>query len=152
MPFDPEIWLRPQNVFYEQALAEVRAGCKRSHWIWFIFPRLSGVGSRDPSPNHRKYDIKSLEQAREYLKDPTLRRRLVEISEALLQNEGDVKQIFDRFRGPHNRCDTEKVHSCMTLFMHACPSIDIFKKVIDKFYEGKPHRRTEELLLGDGSI
>ena len=130
-------FIKAQETDYERALSEIRSGHKRSHWIWYIFPQIDGLGF---SSTAQYYAIKDREEAEDYLKNDLLRERLVEISEALLQLEsndaGDVMGYPDDL----------KLRSSMTLFHEVAPEIDVFQKVLDKFFEGKPDQRTIELL------
>ncbi len=137
--FDAQKFLKAQNGSYgsyETALAEIRRGRKESHWIWYIFPQIAGLGRSESS---RYYAIRDLEEAREYLKNDTLRKRLIEISEALLAVDKSIRQIM---WSP----DDFKVRSCMTLFREADPEIPVFQQVLDKFFHGEPDRRTLEIL------
>ena len=130
-------FIKAQETDYESALSEIRSGHKRSHWIWYIFPQIDGLGF---SSTAQYYAIKDREEAEDYLKNDLLRERLVEISEALLQLEsndaGDVMGYPDDL----------KLRSSMTLFHEVAPEIDVFQKVLDKFFGGKPDQRTIELL------
>ena len=121
---------------YETALGEIRRGCKTSHWIWYVFPQLYGLGY---SSTANYYGIQNLQEAREYMQHPVLGSRLVEISQALYEQKGPINYILP---SP----DDLKVCSCMTLFREASPETDIFQKVLDKFYNGKPDRRTLGML------
>ena len=112
---------------YKDALQEVKNGCKRKHWIWYIFPQINGLGHSD---YQEYYGIKSLEEARAYLDNKILGARLREITEALLQLED--KSTLEIF----GSTDSMKVKSCMTLFDIVAPH-DIFEKVLDKYYNGK---------------
>ena len=136
---DTKLFLDAQNGSYggyADALAEIRAGRKRSHWIWYIFPQMKGLGR---SYTSERYGIASLEDARAYLAEPTLRARLLEITGALLALDGDIRVIFP---SP----DDKKVRSCMTLFRAAEPELTCFQQVLDKFYGGKADRLTEKML------
>ena len=130
-------FVKAQETDYERALSEIRSGHKRSHWIWYIFPQIAGLGF---SSTAQYYAIRDRKEAADYLKNDLLRERLVEISEALLQLEsndaGDVMGYPDDL----------KLRSSMTLFHEVDPEIDVFQKVLDKFFEGKPDQRTIELL------
>ena len=130
-------FIKAQETDYEQALAEIRSGHKRSHWIWYIFPQIDGLGF---SSTAKYYAIKDRKEAEDYLKDDLLRDRLVEISEALLQLKSD--DAGDVMGYP----DDLKLRSSMTLFHEVAPEIDVFQKVLDKFFDGKPDQRTIELL------
>ena len=130
-------FIKAQETDYERALSEIRSGHKRSHWIWYIFPQIAGLGF---SSTAQYYAIKDRKEAEEYLKNDLLRERLVEISEALLLLEsndaGDVMGYPDDL----------KLCSSMTLFHEVAPEIDVFQEVLDKFFGGKPDQRTIELL------
>ena len=122
---------------FETALREVKAGCKTSHWMWFIFPQIIGLAQ---SRTSIFYSIQNLEEASLYMADETLSAHMNEICNALLELDGnDAHKIF-------GYPDDMKLHSCMTLFAQACPDNDIFKKVIDKYFEGEEDRRTIELI------
>ena len=134
--FDAQKFLDAQTMSYEIALSEVRNGYKRSHWIWYIFPQIAGLGH---SSNSRYYAIQNLDEARAYLQNDVLRNRLITISQALLEQNRSAMEIF-------GFPDVEKVRSCMTLFREADSSIDVFQKVLDKFYEGVPDKKTLDIL------
>ena len=121
---------------YEQALKEIVAGRKRSHWIWYIFPQMAGLGF---SPQSQYYGIKDKEEAKQYLHTFLLHDRLFEITEVLLTHAGvPATFIFGSI-------DAVKVRSCMTLFDAVCPN-DIFLQVLDTFYHGEKDEKTLELL------
>ena len=122
---------------YAQALAEIRAGDKRSHWMWFVFPQLDGLGS---SPTARRYAIKSLEEAKAYLAHPVLGPRLVECAEAALAVEG--RSAHDIFGYP----DDMKLKSCATLFAQASPPGSAFERLLAKFYGSERDAATLRLL------
>ena len=122
---------------YEQALQEVKSGRKRTHWMWYIFPQIRGLGMTPISDN---YSIRSLREAKDYLKDPVLGVRLVEISKALLElNTSDPHAVF-------GSPDDLKLRSCMTLFERADPQNPVFGDVLDKYYRGERDQRTLEIL------
>lgn len=130
-------FLEAQRWSYEDALHEIRAGRKESHWIWFIFPQLKGLGH---SSTAEKYGIRDLDEAAEYLADPTLKARLIEISEALLALPGsDPRAVM-------GHPDDLKLRSSMTLFAAADSGIPVFQQVLDKYYHGQPDPKTLELL------
>jgi len=130
-------FLEAQRWSYADALREIRAGRKESHWIWFIFPQLKGLGQ---SYTAEKYGIRDLDEAAEYLSDPTLKARLIEISEALLALPGsDPRAVMDN-------PDDLKLRSSMTLFAAAAPDIPVFQQVLDKYYHGQPDPKTLALL------
>ena len=112
---------------YKIALEEVRSGQKRTHWIWYIFPQMYGLGH---SCYANLYGIRDRKEAEEYLKDKTLGKRLREITSTLLQHEGkSAEEIFGEL-------DAMKVRSSMTLFDAVCPN-DMFAEVLEKFYNGE---------------
>lgn len=121
---------------YKQALEEVRSGRKRTHWIWYIFPQVKGLGY---SPMANFYGIKDREEGEDYLLHPTLNDRIHEISSALLQHKG--KAAIDIF----GSIDSMKVRSSMTLFDELSPN-DVFGKVLDIFFSGERDQRTIDLL------
>ena len=125
---------------YETAMEEIRQGQKRSHWIWYIFPQLRGLGR---SHNSEYYGIASLKEAKEYLGDPVLKKRLLEISEALLEHKGqDIHRIMGGI-------DAKKLCSSMTLFEVAGDDDEgckVFGEILDTFFGGKRDGRTIGLL------
>ncbi|KAK7743410.1 hypothetical protein SLS62_010604 [Diatrype stigma] len=138
---DLDIFLRAQNSRWDTALDEIKNGRKESHWIWFIWPQLSRLGS---SLMSRIWAIPSLEAAREYLSHEVLGARLHEITEAAL-NWDSQGQDIESLMG--SETDKLKLQSCMTLFMRASDKEDtVFKKVLDKYYEGKPDAATDDRL------
>jgi uncharacterized protein (DUF1810 family) len=136
-PFDLGRFVSAQQGIYDQALAEVRAGRKRSHWMWFIFPQLVGLGH---SPTTERYAIKSLAEARAYMAHPVLGSRLVECSEALLSLHG--RSASEIFGSP----DDLKLRSSMTLFAHVAEPGSVFGRVVDRYYDGEEDPRTLQLL------
>ncbi len=136
MNYDIERFVSAQNDDYENALTEVRAGNKRSHWIWYIFPQLEELGR---SVTAKYYGISGHEEAVAYLFHPILNARLREISQALLNIEN--KSAKDVFGG----LDAKKVRSSMTLFDAVCPN-DIFAQVLEKYYDGSRCKMTLNLL------
>jgi len=127
---------------YERALAELRAGRKSSHWMWFVFPQVAGLG-RSQLAQH--YAIASLDEARAYLTHPVLGPRLVECAQALLSVTGrDAEQIL-------GGVDALKLRSSMTLFAHADPDQPAFGAVLDRYYGGAPDPSTEQRLTPDGT-
>lgn len=122
---------------YETALAEIRRGRKTSHWMWYIFPQLKGLGY---SPTAQYYGIENLAEAEAFLSHPVLGVHLVEISRALLALETNNADLV--FGYPDNL----KLRSSMTLFAQIREADPVFGQVLDKFFEGKPDQRTLELL------
>ena len=135
--YDLERFRKAQDRDYAQALSEIKAGKKRSHWIWYIFPQLKGLGF---SPTSERYGLDGLGEAKAYLEDPVLRERLLEISSALLQLQSS--NALDVMGYPDNL----KLLSCMTIFSAAEPENEVFKSVLDKFFAGRKDERTLELI------
>ena len=136
MSYDLSRFHKAQAGSYETALAEIRAGRKRSHWIWYIFPQIRGLGY---SSMAQYYAIQDLGEARAYLADPVLRERLLEISGALLELEdSDPSRVM-------GYPDDLKLRSSMTLFALAEPGCSVFTEVLQKFYDGEPDSRTAVL-------
>ncbi len=131
--FNRQRFLDAQENDYADALREIKQGYKQSHWIWFIFPQMRGLGR---SPMAENYGIKSIEEARAYLEEPILKKRLIEISSALLKHKG--KSTAYEILGT---LDAIKVRSSMTLFDHVMPNA-IFADVLDAFYNGERDEKT----------
>ncbi|HET9593551.1 MAG TPA: DUF1810 domain-containing protein [Solirubrobacterales bacterium] len=126
-----------QNRTYERALAELRAGRKTSHWMWFVFPQIAGLGQSEMS---RRYAIDSLEEARAYLGHPVLGPRLLECCQALLSHSGSsAEQILGGI-------DALKLRSSMTLFLRVDPKSQVFQQVLDRYFEGEADAATDGLL------
>lgn len=129
-------FIEAQNDSYDQALKEIRNGRKLTHWIWYIFPQMKGLGF---SYNSEYYGITSLQEARDYLENELLRKRLFEITESLLMHKGkDIESIMGDI-------DAMKLKSSMTLFDAVQPG-SIFGEVLDEFYGGERCRRTLEKI------
>jgi len=126
-----------QEGIFEAALAELRRGRKRSHWMWFIFPQIEGLGSSSTS---KKYAIRSLDEARAYLKHPVLGPRLLGCCRAILSIQG--RSASEIMGYP----DDLKLKSSMTLFALADDSHPEFRQVIERYFQGESDRRTLELL------
>ena len=136
MAYDLSRFHRAQARDYAQALAEIRAGRKRSHWIWYIFPQILGLGF---STTSEFYAIRDLGEAKAYLADPVLRARLLEISGALLELDSSDPSAVMGYP------DDLKLKSSMTLFELAEPDCPVFPAVLEKFYGGERDRRTIRL-------
>lgn len=136
-PFDLERFVQAQEDDYGRALAEIMSGRKRSHWIWYIFPQLDGLGF---SAISRRYSIKSIAEAAAYLSHPLLGPRLTECAEAALGVEG--RSASEIFGSP----DDMKLRSCATLFAHVSPAKSVFHRLLDKYFQGEPDGKTLELL------
>jgi uncharacterized protein (DUF1810 family) len=141
-PFRLERFVQAQDRggTYDAALAELRAGRKRSHWMWFVFPQIAGLGR---SPTAQTYAIGSIEEARAYLEHPVLGARLRECAGALAERSG--LSAFDIFGG----IDAMKLRSSMTLFARAAPGEPVFAAVLDRYFDGEPDPATEQRLLQD---
>lgn len=140
--YDLQRFLRAQDRDYETALAEIRSGNKYSHWVWYIFPQIAGLGHSSTS---EYYAISNLEEARAYMDEPVLRKRLIHISEALLSLGSDDAE--DVMGWP----DDMKLRSSMTLFSLAAPEESVFQKVLDKFWAGEPDQKTLEIVRGQAN-
>lgn len=130
-------FMKAQELDYKTALSEIQSGRKQSHWIWYIFPQLRGLGMSETS---YYYGLRDIKEAKEYFLHPILGSRLVEISKALLSlNDSDQEYIM-------GYPDNLKLCSCMTLFSIVAPNEPVFREVLDKFYNGKRDDATEELI------
>lgn len=129
-------FIQAQNRDYDTALAEIRAGRKVSHWMWYIFPQLKGLGRSSTS---EYYGLAGIEEAQAYLSEPIMKARLVEITGAVLAHKDkSAEEIFGGI-------DAKKLRSCMTLFSIAAPDIPLFDAVLEQFFDGKPDRNTLRL-------
>ena len=139
MDTDLERFLIAQQTYYRVALEEIKAGQKRSHWMWFIFPQIAELGRSETA---RYYAIKNMEEAKAYMEDYTLSSNLIEISEALLAvKSNDALEVM-------GWPDNLKLKSSMTLFALAKPECEVFQKVLDKFFRGERDQKTVEILRG----
>lgn len=136
--YDLDRFLKAQEADYQQALAEIRSGCKRSHWIWYIFPQLKGMGR---SWNSEYYGLAGIEEAKAYMAHEILRGRLLEITEALLQLESNSAICV---MGGYT--DAMKLRSCMTLFAKAAPEEAVFQRVLEQYYDGEMDASTLKRL------
>lgn len=136
-PYDLARFVQAQEDDYQQALSEIRAGQKRTHWMWYIFPQYDGLGF---SSMARRYAIKSLAEAEAYLHHPTLGPRLVECSEATISVEG--RSAEEIFGSP----DDLKLRSCATLFARVSPPGSVFDRLLNKYFRGVPDQRTLQLM------
>lgn len=129
-------FISAQERSYDAALREIKAGHKRTHWMWYIFPQIAGLGF---SSTAQSYAISSMQEAKDYYAHPVLGKRLVEISEALLAlDTSDAGAVM-------GYPDDLKLRSSMTLFL-AASGDEVFQKVLDKFYSGKPDSKTLSIL------
>ena len=125
-----------QAGIYETAYAELKKGQKRTHWMWYIFPQIDGLGR---STTAKYYAIKNLEEARQYLKHPVLGPRLLECAEAVLAIDG--RTASEIFGYP----DDLKLKSSMTLFASVAPPGSVFVRILDRYFHGEPDGRTIQL-------
>ncbi len=134
---NPERFLDAQENTWQGALFEIKQGRKQSHWMWFIFPQVAGLGQSQTS---RFYAIRSVAAAAAYLAHPVLGPRLIEMSNALLEIKGkSAREIFD---SP----DDLKLRSCMTLFAAVENADPVFEKVMEKYFQGKPDAETLNII------
>lgn len=130
-------FVEAQDGVYDRALAELRAGRKASHWMWFVFPQIAGLGR---SAMAQRYAITSLDEARAYLAHPVLGPRLVECARVLTELAGTSAEAV--FGG----IDAIKLRSSMTLFAHAAPEEPGFRAVLDRYFDGAEDPATLERL------
>jgi uncharacterized protein (DUF1810 family) len=136
-PYDLQRFVAAQDAggTYARAAAELRGGRKTSHWMWFIFPQIAGLGY---SPAARTYAIGSVAEASAYLAHPVLGPRLLECAAILTRVPGrTAEQIF-------GHVDAMKLRSSLTLFMHAAPGAAVFRQVLDQYFDGVPDASTEQ--------
>jgi uncharacterized protein (DUF1810 family) len=141
-PHDLNRFLEAQQRDYPTALAELKRGRKRTHWMWYIFPQLDGLGF---SAMARKYAIGSLEEARAYLTHPILGSRLVACAETLLAIQGQSAHAI--FGSP----DDWKLRSSATLFACASPAGSVFQRLLDQYFQGERDGKTLRLLGIEGT-
>lgn len=137
MQHDLQRFIDAQQSVYQQALSEITKGRKQSHWIWFIFPQMKGLGS---SSNAQYYGIGSLEEANAYLAHPLLGARLIEISKALLNLP------HKNARAVMGSPDDQKLRSSMTLFTQVPGADPVFGQVLQTYFGGRMDEHTIELL------
>ena len=138
-PYDLQRFVAAQDAggTYQQALAELRAGRKTSHWMWFVFPQIAGLGY---SPMARAYAITSLPEAQAYVAHPVLGARLTECAGVLAGLRGrTAEQVFGEI-------DALKLCSSMTLFLHAAPGEPVFRQVLDQYFGGVTDSATEQRI------
>ncbi|MCW3020560.1 MAG: hypothetical protein JWN10_2868 [Solirubrobacterales bacterium] len=138
-PFELERFADAQDEgrIYETAVRELRAGAKRSHWMWFVFPQIAGLGHTSRS---KAYAIRTLAEASAYLEHPVLGPRLAECAHLLLERSGPgAREIFGEI-------DALKLRSSMTLFARAAPENPVFGQVLAQYFDGVPDARTEAIL------
>ena len=136
MNYDLQRFHKAQIFDYPVALGEIKNGRKESHWMWYIFPQLKELGYSSTA----KYYGLTKDEAKAYLNDEILKSRLLEISQVLLElKSNDATEIF-------GYPDDLKLKSSMTLFSEIAPEIEVFNKVLEKFFSGKKDDKTLELL------
>ena len=132
-----ERFVQAQDSVYQRALAELRDGRKTSHWMWFVFPQLAGLGF---SAMSERYAIRSLAEARAYLAHPVLGARLRECAQIVADSDAiSTEQLFGGI-------DAMKLRSSMTLFAQAAPDDEVFTRVLARYYGGVPDANTLVLL------
>ena len=137
MNYEISRFMKAHQTDYQRALTEIKNGKKVSHWMWYIFPQLKGLGRSFTS---EYYGIQDLDEAKAYLADPILGRHLIEICNALLSlDTNDATEVM-------GRPDDRKLKSSMTLFDAATESSDVFRLVLEKYYNGKKDYRTLKML------
>jgi uncharacterized protein (DUF1810 family) len=130
-------FVEAQRPVFSRVMDELRAGRKASHWMWFIFPQLQGLGRSEIAS---RFAISGLAEARAYLQHAVLGPRLEEAVNAVLQHSGiSAERIF-------GSPDDLKFRSCLTLFINAQPGSPLYQQALDRFYSGEPDRRTLDLL------
>jgi uncharacterized protein (DUF1810 family) len=135
--YDLDRFIKAQENDYQVALSEIRNGKKRSHWIWYIFPQIEGLGYSSTS---KYYAIKNLDEAKEYLDNNILGSRLLEISNELLNlSSNNATEIF-------GKPDDMKLQSSMTLFTMVEDSDLVFQQVLDKFFDGIADDKTVKII------
>ncbi len=139
-PFDLKRFLDAQEGVIEYALLELKRGRKESHWMWFVFPQIAGLGE---SHMARHYAIRNREEARAYLNHPVLGNRLLECCRALLRHPN--RSISKILESP----DDTKLRSCMTLFAEVAEYPPLFQQVLDTFYAGQQDPLTLNILYGE---
>jgi uncharacterized protein (DUF1810 family) len=132
-PFDLQRFVAAQAPVIERVRAELRAGRKRSHWMWFVFPQIAGLGS---SAMAQRYAIASPDEARAYLAHPVLGRRLRDCTQLVLQVDG--RTVHEIFGAP----DDLKFHSSMTLFARVEPEETVFAQALSRYFDGEWDKAT----------
>jgi uncharacterized protein (DUF1810 family) len=138
-PYNLERFVAAQNAggIYDRAIGELRRGQKTSHWMWFVFPQVAGLGH---SPTSRKFAISSLEEAKAYMRHAVLGPRLIECAGIVAEAQArTAEQIFGSI-------DAQKLHSSMTLFLRAAAGEPLFQQVLDRYFDGRPDLATDERL------
>jgi uncharacterized protein (DUF1810 family) len=141
--FDPQMFVAVQGGCIDRAREELAQGRKQTHWMWFMFPQIAGLGS---SPIARRFGIAGLAEARAYLAHPLLGPRLKELTAIVIASgQDDARRIF-------GHVDALKFCSCLTLFRVAEPDEELFRKALEKFFAGREDMRTLEILRDAGDL
>jgi len=138
-PYNLERFVAAQDAggTYARAVGELRRGQKTSHWMWFVFPQIAGLGQSQMS---RAFAISSLDEAKAYLRHSVLGPRLIECAGIVAgARAGTAEQIFGGI-------DAQKLRSCMTLFLRAQPDEPLFQQVLDRYFGGLPDSATDGLI------
>jgi uncharacterized protein (DUF1810 family) len=136
-PYNLERFVTAQSATYERALGELRRGSKTSHWMWFVFPQIAGLGLSEMA---QLYAIASLDEAQAYLRHPVLGQRLRECAAVVAETtERTAEQIFGSI-------DAMKLRSSMTLFLRAAPEDEVFAMVLQRYFDGEPDPATDRQL------
>jgi len=141
-PFGLQRFMDAQAPVFDRVLDELRAGRKRTHWMWFVFPQHAELGR---SATARRYGIRSIAEARAYLAHPVLGPRLLQACELLLALPQPLS-AHEVFGSP----DDLKLRSCLTLFQQAAPQVPLFRQALDRFYRGAPDESTLALCASSG--
>lgn len=141
-PFDLQRFVGAQSDAYERAVAELRGGRKRTHWMWFVFPQLKGLGR---SATAFRYGITGIDEARAYLAHPVLGPRLLECAAVLEQLDAGLT-ASDIFGSP----DDVKLRSSLTLFAHASEPGSVFERLLGRYFQGEADDRTVAMLGSQG--
>jgi uncharacterized protein (DUF1810 family) len=136
-PYDLERFIQAQAGVYAQVLAELHAGLKRSHWMWFVFPQIEGLGRSSMAV---RYALRHLSEAQAYLSHPMLGTRLQECVQALRVHTGRSAVAI------LGAVDAQKLHACLTLFALVSPAGSVFHAALKQFFQGQPHAATLERL------
>ena len=137
MNYEISRFMKAHQSDYQRALSEIKNGKKVSHWMWYIFPQIKGLGRSSMS---EYYGIQDLDEAKAYLADPILGKHLIEICDALLSlDTNDATEVM-------GRPDDRKLKSSMTLFDTATDSLDVFQMVLDKYYHANKDYPTLKML------
>ena len=135
-------FIEMHELYYPVALMEIKNGHKRSHWMWYIFPQLRGLGNSERS---FYYGISNKEEAIEYMNNPYLKNNMLEICNELYKLNDSIRNIF-------GYPDYIKLKSCMTLFEYVCKEEKIFSEILQKFYDGSKDEKTIEILKKETAI